>query len=65
MKVDTDFHSSTLADLSVLAYTALQLERYPMCVFSSDKDGNTLYHYAIKHENDRLLALLLDVGCTA
>jgi hypothetical protein len=33
--------------------------RYPLCVHSRDDDGNTLCHYAVKKENDRLLSILL------
>ncbi len=36
-----------------------QVERYPLCVHARDRRGNTLCHYAVTKEDDRLLGVLL------
>ena len=44
---------------SPLDICATQVERYPLCVHARDRRGNTLCHYAVSKEDDRLLAVLL------
>ena len=38
---------------------AAMVKRFPLCVNSTDSFGDTLYHYAVRREDDRLLAILL------
>eukprot|EP00043_Microstomoeca_roanoka_P008232 m.79420 g.79420 ORF g.79420 m.79420 type:complete len:1567 (-) comp14156_c1_seq5:209-4909(-) len=38
---------------------ATMIRRYPLVVHSEDRRGNTLAHYAVMHENDLLLTILL------
>ena len=38
------------------------VEKFPLCVYSADKHGNTLYHYAVRNEDDKLLQILLGVS---
>eukprot|EP00051_Salpingoeca_urceolata_P020402 m.305850 g.305850 ORF g.305850 m.305850 type:complete len:1526 (-) comp19613_c0_seq7:81-4658(-) len=45
-----------------LDVTKAMVERYPLCVHAFDADGNTLAHYAVNKEDDRLLAVLLNAN---